>query len=123
MLPYAVNLFYRTGMQVLEEALMVLLVLQGGLSGTIHNDLSRLPAFICTALVHVLRSSILRLLDQVRSVIVRLNVVQFEGAHFKIISLALALRNTTHEQQILSLPVHVFSDVEERHMIYSSFFQ
>lgn len=50
---------------------MVLLVLQGGLSGGIHNDLSRVPAFICTALVHVLRSSILRVLDQVRLVIVR----------------------------------------------------
>eukprot|EP00903_Cladosiphon_okamuranus_P007612 g7381.t1 len=50
--------------QVLEEALMVLLVLQGGLSGSIHNDLSRVPAFVCTALVHALRSSILRRLDQ-----------------------------------------------------------
>eukprot|EP00752_Nemacystus_decipiens_P002990 g2774.t1 len=50
--------------QVLEEAFMVLLVLQGGLSGSIHTDLSRVPAFICTALVHMLRSSILRRLDQ-----------------------------------------------------------
>lgn len=57
--------------QVLEEAFMVLLILQGGLSGSIHSDLSRVPAFVCTALVHALRSSILRRLDQVRSVLVR----------------------------------------------------
>ena len=57
--------------QVLEEALMVLLILQGGLLGSIHTDLSRVPAFICTALVHILRSSILHRLDQVRSVLAR----------------------------------------------------
>lgn len=69
-------------MQVLEEAFMVLLVLQGGLSGNIHTDLSRVPAFICTALVHVLRSSILRRLDQVRPVLAQLNVVRSDVAHF-----------------------------------------
>lgn len=53
--------------QVLAEAFMVLFVQQRGLPEGIHNDLSRVPPFICTALVHVLRSSILLSIHKVRN--------------------------------------------------------
>ena len=52
--------------QVLADAFMVLLVRQKGLPEGIHNDLSRVPPFICTALVHVLRASLLLSIHEVR---------------------------------------------------------
>lgn len=92
--------------QVLEEAFMVLLVLQGGLSGSIHTDLSRVPAFICTAIVHVLRSSILRQLDQVRLVLAR----QHHGAHSILGSIAcVLLEQIPRERRCVRFWVHVSS--------------
>lgn len=51
--------------QVLDEALLVLLMPQGGVPEGIHDDLSRVPPFVCTALVQALREDILCEVEQV----------------------------------------------------------
>lgn len=61
--------------QILEEALMVLLIHQGGVPERIHGDLSRVPPFICTALVHVLREDIIR---EVKKVVLRYRCLERE---------------------------------------------
>lgn len=44
---------------------MVLLLTHGAMPENIHSDLSRVPPFVCTALVHMLREAITLEIDQV----------------------------------------------------------
>lgn len=54
--------------QMFAEALMVLLLSAGGIPVGVHTDLSRVPSFVYTALVYLLREAIVVDMNKVNEV-------------------------------------------------------